>query len=192
MGIPLPSPEIDTGTDCAACTGPDKLWDAGKTPEFVYATFHNLNACPNFSGILPNGMSFKCAQEPGRPCWWRHQGSVWYVSFYAKIPAENQSELLLVYVPDNKLAFQARDEHCRFEFYGYSNLILNCTTNVCATDGIGVVSWNDIPLDFVAALGLTPGQSLFLEPFVHVDGDRVVKFCSKQDSTNIRIKFQVP
>jgi len=192
MGTRISDPDIISGNDCAYCTGPESTWLSGETPKTVYAVFNNLNACPNFTGPLPNGEAFVLTQEPALPCRGGHDGSVWYISFYAKLPSENFSELLLIWKTLNKIAFQSRLPPCPFEYQGFDNLVLSCTSNVCATDGIGIVSWNSIPQALIREIGLVPGESLFLESFPHEDGSRVVKFCDRKNATNIKIKFDLP
>lgn len=192
MGINIPTPEIESGTDCSACTGIGKPWTLGDTPRVVFANFTLLNPHDTNPIALPNSHAFACHQEPGFPCWWRHQGSVWYVSFFAKIPAEPFSELILVHVPMNKLAFQARGSICPFEYHGFSNLITIDGPNTIAKDGIGVISWSEIPQNLISEFGLQPSAELNLENFVHEPAHRVIKFCDRTDSTNIKFKIYAP
>jgi len=191
MGIRISPPPEPYGTDCLSCCLPDGPWETGKVPKKVYAFFNNLEAYPVFDGILPNGKSFILLQHESYPCWWVHDGSIWYVRFIADIPGENASELLLSYKPLNKLAFQGRFDPCPFEYYGFNNLITSPSSFVCCGGGIGVVCWNSIPQDLVQAFGLNPSSDLFLENFSHDDGSRVAKFTDVKDATNIKIKFNL-
>lgn len=187
MGTPLPKPDIDYGSNCPACTGEDMLWEPGQTPEKVYAVFSNLAACPCFDGILPNGKSFVLLQDPLVPCWWVHVGSIWRVRFIAAISGEDASELLLQWNPGSKIAFQGRWDPCPFEYHAFQNISTECTSLVCCTGGIGVVSWNSIPQDLVDFFGLVRSEGLMYEARPKSPTEIVHKFCSTNDSTNIKI-----
>lgn len=188
MGIRMNQPEIELGNDCGHCSyDPNEVWPPGQTPNLVYVTFHGMNLCPGFSMLLPNGRSFKCYQDPDYPCIWISDGPVWHCKF-SSWTVSNYSEILLVYLPDNKLAFQGTNPICPFEFHGFNNLIGTCSSFVCATDGIAVPSWGELPNDLMDDMGLEFSQGTFYE-VLPISVDSIVhRFAIRKDSTCVKIK----
>lgn len=63
MGLKIPDLPDDygVGRDCEAC------YDPGKTPNFVFIRFWDIEACPG-NPPPPNGRTFICAQDPVIDC----------------------------------------------------------------------------------------------------------------------------
>jgi len=63
MGLKIPPrpPDYGAGDDCLAC------WPAGKTPNYAFIRFWDIEACPGF-GDPPNGYCFVSKQDPVFPC----------------------------------------------------------------------------------------------------------------------------
>ena len=111
MGIRVePDPR---GDDCLTC------WDAGKTPQTVYAIFKGIETGDWWTDIFPPppNHTFKLDQSLFDPCVFNYTGLTWFVEYQARtiFPPRTQSSLKLWFNIGDVFA-QLLDGTCKFSF----------------------------------------------------------------------------
>ena len=192
MGTRIPTPIVETGTDCSHCTPPTgNLWESGKSPASVYIYFTGLIPCSPYPYLMPNHHVFKLAQSAFEPCRWESDGSVWSVRFWAYNIFSGNSRITLV-DPALRYVFYSEIDACPEEYSIYGNSLVDCGALRSGYGGSAIVSWMELPLELLDAIGMSTAATLFHEPALHPDGDIIHKFCNLRDATNIKLKYSPP
>lgn len=111
MGLKVPKPPDDYGygNDCGQC------FPAGKTPNYVFARFWDVDACPTYPAA-PNGWPFILKQQAIDPCAYigdlEFRGNLWRCIFTIDV---SEIELFIVN-PAFDHYFYGRDAACTVVF----------------------------------------------------------------------------
>lgn len=185
MGQIIPKPPVEYGNDCPSCT-PGR-WPVGETPKYVYCMFWDVVGCGVSPNDPPNGVVFRMVQQPGNPCLWLLNGSVWRPDFQPKTVGPGMSQLRLLDSGGFSF-FIGTSFPCRPEYQRYTNSQAACIFAFAGSAGFGTAWWNDDVTDIITELGLQGNGKLFYELFMQTGVFEVHKFTSLYYRTNIKVK----
>lgn len=185
MGIQVPPPPYDKGTDCSYCT--PSLWPPGSTPKYVYACFSDIINCGKSSYDAPNGYTFRLEQSPGAACTWLHDGVVWQVDWEPKVVGHDYSRVRLFDILGYSF-FSGIGDVCADEIIRYVNSQGSCILMYAGAGGFCCIDWSGILLAFIIDLGIDAYHQLMRDGFYVNDESFVYRLASIYQRTNIKIK----
>lgn len=184
MGLVIPPPPFEFGTDCPKCT--PALWAVGETPKFMYAYFSDIINCGVSPHDAPNGVTFLLQQNPLNLCEWVHDGDVWHVDFDPKVFGPNQSRVRLLDHHGFSF-FIGTGAPCAPEVIRFVNNQGACLFAWAGASGFCLLDWSGILLDVIEELGIDRKPKLMRESRYVDDTDIVYKLCSLYQRTNLRV-----